>query len=59
MLVTCIFFAVPVPAQTGATRVGCESISSAILGRAVDYCVALPPGYDAGDGRSLVSKTGF
>ena len=35
-------------AQTSSARLECDSISSAILGRAVEYCVALPPGYDAG-----------
>jgi len=48
MLFAGILCAAPVYAQTGAARVDCESISSAILGRAVDYCIALPPGYDAG-----------
>jgi len=35
-------------AQTPGARVDCDSFSSAILGRAVEYCFALPPGYDAG-----------
>ena len=46
-----VFFAPPVLAQTPSPHVSCESISSAILGRSVDYCVALPPGYDAGADR--------
>ena len=50
-LFACIFFAVPALAQTLSAHVDCDSISSAILGRAVEYCVALPPGYDAGDSR--------
>jgi hypothetical protein len=58
-LLGCILFTLPLLAQTAAAHLDCESISSTVLGRAVDYCVALPPGYDAGDGRSLVSKTGF
>ena len=45
-----VFFAFPVFAQTSAT-VNCESISSNILDHAVDYCIALPPGYDSGAGR--------
>ncbi len=50
-LFACIFFAVPALAQTISAHVDCDSISSAILGRAVEYCVALPPGYDTGDSR--------
>ena len=50
-IMTGVFFAAPVPAQTPSAHVYCESISSTILGRAVDYCVALPPGYDAGTDR--------
>ena len=46
-----VFFAGPVLAQTPSAHVSCETISSAILGRAVDYCIALPPGYDAGRDR--------
>ena len=41
----------PAFAQTSSARLDCESLPSAVLGRAVDYCVALPPGYDAGAGR--------
>jgi S-formylglutathione hydrolase FrmB len=41
----------PACAQTSTARVDCDSLPSAILGRAIDYCVALPPGYDAGAGR--------
>ena len=50
-LFACLLFAIPLPAQTASARVDCDSISSALLGRAVDYCIALPPGYDAGAGR--------
>ncbi len=46
-----LLFAAPVLAQTASARVDCESISSTILGRSVDYCLALPPGYEAGAGR--------
>ena len=38
----------PACAQTSSGTVSCDSYSSAILGHAVSYCVALPPGYDAG-----------
>ena len=40
----------PVAAQSTA-HVSCESIFSAILGRDVSYCVALPPGYESGSQR--------
>jgi S-formylglutathione hydrolase FrmB len=50
-LFACLLFAISLPAQTASARVDCDSISSAILGRAVDYCIALPLGYDAGAGR--------
>src|ERR1035441_3807342 len=50
-LLACVLFALPSRAQTAETRVDCESISSPILGRSVDYCIALPPGYDAGADR--------
>src|SRR5574337_926815 len=36
------------PAESPA-RLECGSVPSAILGHAVDYCVALPPGYDASE----------
>jgi S-formylglutathione hydrolase FrmB len=39
------FYARPHP-ETSA-KVECSSISSAILGRSVSFCVAFPPGYDA------------
>src|SRR6266568_2271778 len=38
--------AAPEPSEATA-RLDCGSIPSAILGRSVDYCVALPPGYDS------------
>jgi S-formylglutathione hydrolase FrmB len=50
-LLVCIVFAVPVNAQNASARVDCDSISSPVLNRTVDYCVALPPGYDAGGQR--------
>jgi len=43
-----VICALPALAQTGGARVDCESLTSTTLGRAIDYCVALPPGYDAG-----------
>src|SRR5271157_6263657 len=43
----CTLCTLPVYAQTGPARIECGSMASAILGHAVDYCVALPPGYDA------------
>ena len=46
-LVLYALFAANGLAQTGGARVDCETVSSAILNRAVDYCIALPPGYDA------------
>ena len=46
-----ILLARPVLAQTSSARVDCHSISSAILGRPVEYCVALPPGYEMGASR--------
>ncbi|MGC9996096.1 MAG: alpha/beta hydrolase family protein [Terriglobia bacterium] len=39
------FGASPHPETSAKTE--CASISSAILGRSVEYCVAFPPGYDA------------
>ena len=51
MLVACTFFAVPINAQSASVRLDCNSISSTILGRAVAYCVALPPGYETGSAR--------
>ena len=50
-LLVSTLLAAPALAQTGAARVDCESISSTILGRAVEYCIALPPGYEAGADR--------
>ena len=50
-LFACILFAAPALAQTSTARADCESISSTILGRSVDYCFALPPGYDEGAGK--------
>ena len=47
----CLLFAAPAPAQTTQARLDCGSLSSTILGREVAYCVALPPGYDAGTAR--------
>jgi putative tributyrin esterase len=38
--------AAPQPSEATA-RLDCGAIPSAILGRSVDYCVALPPGYDS------------
>ncbi len=38
-------FCVSAHPETSA-KTECASISSAILGRSVDYCVAFPPGYD-------------
>jgi len=38
-------------AQASTARVDCESFPSTILGHAVDYCAALPPGYDNGSKR--------
>jgi len=35
------------PHPESAAKTECASVSSAILGRSVDYCVAFPPGYDA------------
>jgi len=34
------------PHPETSAKTECASISSAILGRSVDYCVAFPPGYD-------------
>jgi len=34
--------------QTTSIHPDCQSFSSTILGHAVDYCVVLPPGYEAG-----------
>lgn len=41
-----LWFAWPFPARA-AGRVECRALSSRILGRAVRYCVLLPPSYDA------------
>lgn len=35
------------PGSDAAAQASCSSVQSAILGRAVDYCVALPPGFDS------------
>ena len=35
------------PQPETSPKTECASISSAILGRSVDYCIAFPPGYDA------------
>jgi enterochelin esterase-like enzyme len=43
--------ACPAFSQTSSARLDCGSLPSTVLGRAVDYCVALPPGYDSGAGR--------
>ena len=50
-LLTCTLLATSLYAQTGAATVDCSSLPSSILGHTVDYCVALPPGYAAGNGR--------
>ncbi|MGD0123722.1 MAG: alpha/beta hydrolase family protein [Terriglobia bacterium] len=34
------------PRPEASARTECATVSSAILGRSVDYCVAFPPGYD-------------
>lgn len=34
------------PAAVAQSRVECKTVASSILGRAVPYCVILPPGYD-------------
>lgn len=34
------------PASDAAAQVSCASLQSALLGRSIDYCVALPPGFD-------------
>jgi len=39
------FCASPRPEASAKTE--CATVSSAILGRSVDYCIAFPPGYDA------------
>ena len=39
-------FCVALHPETSA-KTECATVSSAILGRSVDYCVAFPPGYDA------------
>ena len=50
-LLASILFALPLLAQTTSARVDCGSMASTILGHPVDYCIALPPGYDTGAGR--------
>ena len=50
-LFACLLFAAAAPAQTTPVRLDCDTLSSAILGRSVAYCAALPPGYDAGTAR--------
>ena len=45
VLATTGLFAAPPP--EASPRTDCGTVSSAILGRPVDYCVVLPPGYDA------------
>ena len=50
-LFTAILFGQSVVAQAASPRVDCETVSSTILGRTVEYCIALPPGYDAGSER--------
>jgi S-formylglutathione hydrolase FrmB len=47
-LLACALLAGKAFAQGPAARLDCTSLPSAILGRAVDYCAALPPGYDTG-----------
>jgi S-formylglutathione hydrolase FrmB len=44
VLVLLAGFAPPAAAATG--RAECNSLESRVLGRAVNYCVLLPPGYD-------------
>jgi S-formylglutathione hydrolase FrmB len=47
----CLLFAAPASPQTDQARLDCGSLSSIILGHEGAYCVALPPGYDAGTAR--------
>jgi len=42
---------VPRPPRPAVTKVECSSLSSAILGRSVSYCVALPEDYAASTAR--------
>ena len=46
-----LLLAVAAPAQSTPARLDCDTLSSAILGRSVAYCAALPPGYDVGTAR--------
>src|SRR5579872_2620489 len=46
ILILCCF--ATVLCLPSSARAACESLSSTILGRSVEYCVALPPGYDSG-----------
>ena len=46
-LVASTIFALPLGAQSLSAHLECNSLSSSILGRGANYCVALPPGYEA------------
>jgi len=50
-LLACALIAGPAFSQTPAAQLACESVPSTILGHSVNYCVALPPGYERGDAR--------
>jgi S-formylglutathione hydrolase FrmB len=45
-LVACLFIGLFGGTVRAAGRAECQSVPSAILGRAVPYCILLPPGYD-------------
>jgi S-formylglutathione hydrolase FrmB len=48
LIATRFALAAPEPsASAAAAQMSCSSLPSAILGRAVGYCVAFPPGFDA------------
>ena len=51
VMLAALLFAAPVLAQAQSARLDCSSLFSAILGRDVAYCIALPPGYDQGTAR--------
>lgn len=44
-MLLCVLFAISATAQQG--RIECNKLSSKILARSVNYCVLLPPSYDA------------
>jgi len=53
MFAALFFLLLPNLVRASSGRVECNSLPSKILGRAVPYCVLLPPGYDAEKSKSF------